>query len=68
MEKNWVKIYATTQAYKADITQAVLADHDIETILMNKQDSAYISIGEVELYANRENVIKAKHLINEHDL
>ena len=68
MEKNWVKVYATTQSYKADITKAVLADHDIESVIMNKQDSAYISIGEVELYTTREDVVKAKHLIEKHDL
>ena len=68
MENNWVKVYSTNQLYQAEITKAVLKDHDIDTVILNKQDSAYVPIGEVELYATKDNALKASHLIQKHEL
>ncbi len=64
MEKDWVNVFTTNQAYLAEMIKDVLADNDIQAVIMNKQDSAYITIGDIEIYVKAENVIKAKFLIN----
>ena len=66
MEENLVHIYSSGQPYKAEMAKQMLADHNIQCFLVNKQDSAY-KFGEVELYVNRDDVIRAKMLIQEFD-
>ena len=61
---NWAKIYTTTAAYKAEIAKDVLEQEDIQSVIVDKKDSAYGVFGEIELYVQRENVIKAKHILN----
>jgi len=46
------------------MAKQMLADHNIQCFLVNKQDSAY-KFGEVELYVYRDDVIRAKKLIQE---
>jgi len=48
------------------MARQMLADHNIHAFLVNKQDSAY-KFGVVELYVNRDDVIRAKKLIQEFD-
>ena len=59
-----VHIFSSGQAYKATLVKHMLADHNIQSFLVNKQDSAY-KFGVVELYVNRDDVIRAKKLIQE---
>lgn len=62
-EENWQMIYASRFDHKAEIVKAVLEDNDIEVVLINKKDSAYL-FGEVEVYVKPVDVIKAKMIIN----
>ena len=62
MEKNWVSIFSTEQPYLADIARLVLDENNISSIVMNKKDSFY-KIGEVDLYVNRDQALRAKNLI-----
>lgn len=66
MEDNLVQIYSSGQPYTAEMVRQMLADHNIQCFLVNKQDTAY-KFGEVELYVNRDDVIRAKMLIQEFD-
>jgi hypothetical protein len=50
MEKDWVKIYTSQDALKASIIKAVLNDHHIDVVQLNKKDSSYLTFGEIELY------------------
>ena len=62
MEKDWVNIYSSTQANDIEIMKAVLADNDILAIDINKKDSSYL-FGEIEVYVNRNDALKAKQII-----
>jgi hypothetical protein len=66
VEPNLVYIYSSGQPYQAELVKQMLTDHNIQSFLVNKQDSAY-KFGEVELYVNRDDVIRAKKLIQEFD-
>jgi len=66
MEPNLVHIFSSGEPYKAEMAKQMLTDHNIQSFLVNKQDSAY-KFGVVELYVDRDNVIRAKKLIQEFD-
>ena len=66
METNMVHIFSSGQPFKTEMARQMLTDHNIQSFLVNKQDSAY-KIGVVELYVNRDDVIRAKKLIQEFD-
>ena len=66
MEANLVHIFSSGQPYKTEMARQMLTDHNIQSFLVNKQDSAY-KIGVVELDVNRDDVIRAKKLIQEFD-
>ena len=64
MSDNWVAIYSTNQLYEAEMAKDMLADNEIECVIMNKQDSTY-RFGEIEVCVPTEEVFKAKQLIIE---
>lgn len=63
MEKDWVIAYESKQEYLADIARTVLSDNDIESVIINKKDSLYNSFGDIEVYVNRDNLIRAKQIL-----
>ncbi len=65
MEENWVSIYTSSFPHSAELFKAKLAESNIESIIINNQDSFYKTIGDVELYVERDNVIPAMRIINE---
>jgi hypothetical protein len=64
LNDNWIKIYSTTEIHKAELIKALLQDNDILCVIVNTQDSLYKSIGDAGLYVERDNVIKAKYIID----
>ncbi|MCP4124271.1 MAG: DUF2007 domain-containing protein [Bacteroidetes bacterium] len=68
-QSNWARVYTTQAPYKAEITKDVLEDEGIQSVVVDKQDTAYGGVfGEIELYVRREDVIKAKHIIDKKEL
>jgi len=63
MENDWVIAYESKQEYLAEIARTVLSDNDIESVIINKKDSAYNSFGDIEIYVNRDNLIRAKQIL-----
>jgi len=63
MEKDWVIAYESKQEYLAEIARAVLSDNDIESVIINKKDSIYNSFGDIEVYVIRDNLIRAKQIL-----
>jgi len=62
-QQNWAKIHTTNVEYKAEIAKDLLENEGITCVIMDKKDSAYGAFGELELYVQRENVLKAKHIL-----
>jgi type III secretory pathway lipoprotein EscJ len=63
MEKNWVKIYKSTNFYQSEIVKQMLLQHHIEAVMMNKQDSSYLNFGDVEVYVHNEDFNHAIELL-----
>lgn len=64
MLDNWAVIYTTNKLYEAEMIRNILADNDIECVIMNKQDSNY-GFGDIEVCVPVENILTAKQLILE---
>ncbi|MFZ4740676.1 MAG: hypothetical protein ACOYLE_05885 [Bacteroidales bacterium] len=56
-------IYTSHQLYEIELIRGMLLDNDIESYIVNKQDSSYL-IGNIELYISIDNIMKAKQLIS----
>ena len=63
MDKDWIKVYSDTFEPKVEMLRIQLQNAGIAALVLNQKDSAHVHIGEVELFVKRDNVIKAKHLI-----
>lgn len=59
----WKKVYASVDLFDAELIRTKLIDSGIECKSLNKQDSAYL-FGEIELYVQAEEVVKAKYIIS----
>jgi hypothetical protein len=59
MEKNWVKIFSSSNFYQSEIVKQVLIRHHIDTVLLNKQDSSHRAFGDIEVYIHQEDFSKA---------
>jgi hypothetical protein len=63
MEKDWVKIRTYTDVVESELTKQMLIEHEINAIILNKQDSSYF-FGRLELYVQGDQVERAEELIN----
>lgn len=66
MEKNWICIYRSISIQDVELIRSILEDNNIEAVVLNKQDSSYPCIGEIELYVPKESFTEARSLI-EHE-
>jgi len=62
MEGKWIRVYSSSDAFRVEMLRGLLAEKDIEGIIVNKKDSAYL-FGEVELYVNVEDAFMANQII-----
>ncbi|MCH2214434.1 MAG: DUF2007 domain-containing protein [Flavobacteriales bacterium] len=62
---NWVKVYSSTILQNVEILRHLLRENGIEGIVMNRQDSAYVTIGEIDLMVKGPDVLRAKRIITE---
>ncbi|MFP4556310.1 MAG: putative signal transducing protein [Bacteroidales bacterium] len=64
-KKDWSMVFTTNVPYQAEIAKQMLGNNGIEAIIVDKQDSAYPSIGEAEIYVAKKWEEKAKKLIQD---
>ncbi len=63
MEKNWVRIYASSNYYQSEMVKQVLAGNHIDTVIINKQDSSHRTFGDIEVYIHQEDFSSAIEII-----
>ena len=64
MEEQWVQVYSTSQLYQAEMLKALLTEENIPAIEINKQDSSYLSFGDIQIHVPATDIIKAKQIVN----
>ena len=63
-EQEWIKVFETTKMHQALIVQSALQAHEIESVILNKQDSSYITLGEIHVMVKLEDSIDAIEIID----
>ncbi len=66
--ENWKCVYTTNQVYKAEAVKDLLAEGNIEAVIVDKKDSAYTVFGEVELFVQPEDENMAIELVKGFDI
>lgn len=59
MEKNWVKIFTSSNLYQSEIVKQVLTGHQIDAVLLNRQASSHQAFGDIEVYIHQEDFSQA---------
>ena len=62
---NYRLVFKSNQAYLVEIMAAKLRADGLHVFVINKKDSSYNAFGEIELYVNAEDVVRAKYIINQ---
>ena len=65
---DWIKVYSSAQVYKCNILKAVLDEYNIAYRELNKKDSSYVFMGEMEIYVPAADEIFARLLITQNKL
>lgn len=62
LNNEWVIIFSSKKIYEIEHIQIILEEENIESHIINKQDSSYL-IGEAELYVKSTDLEKAITII-----
>ena len=68
MNEQWEKIYSSISPPRVELLRSLLENEGIPAVIVNKQDSMYVMIGEVELYTTRDHILKAKNIISKTEM
>ncbi|MBT4774374.1 MAG: DUF2007 domain-containing protein [Crocinitomicaceae bacterium] len=63
MNDNWTLVFESSFEHICQTIKSMLEQNGIETIVLNKKDSMVQSIGTIELYVQKDDVIVTKRLI-----
>ena len=69
MERNWTKIFRSTNPIEVEIIKQMLEENKITSIIMNQQDSAYnMSFGGyIDLYVEESFIKEASELLEKNN-
>ena len=67
MEKNWIKIFSSTNPIEVEILKQMLKENGIISIDINQQDSSYNMFGRIILYVQDKFVENATKLIEKNN-
>lgn len=67
MTNDWIKVFTSTDAMKAELVKQVLIENNIEAVILNKQGHPY-PIGEVEVYVQPEHASEANAIVGQSDI
>jgi len=62
--QDWKKIFSSTQLAASSMVMGILNENEIPAKTLNKQDSSYVFLGEVEVYVPLDMFEKAKALLS----
>lgn len=64
MIENWEKVLTTPLPYRAELAKALLAENEIDAVVVNKKSSSYPPFGSVDVYVPTEHAIIAKLILD----
>ncbi|MGD9557348.1 MAG: DUF2007 domain-containing protein [Mangrovibacterium sp.] len=63
MEKDFVKVYSSSDPYQADIAHDVLDENGIQSVVMDQHDTMFPSVGEIDIYVHQDDEAAALELL-----
>ncbi len=69
MQKGWTCVYVSDKVHQVEMIRAILRENEIDSVILDKRDSVYITVGDIEVYVPEKNAILARVIIeqNQHD-
>ena len=67
-EKNWELVLRDPDPVKVNLAEGILKQNDIVSHVVNNSNSAIPSIGEIELYARKEDAEAAKKILEDAEM
>ena len=61
--ENWTCIHKDASLFNAEVMKGALDAEQIPCVIINKQDTSYLTFGYVELHVQNDFVEKAKQLL-----
>lgn len=68
MGNDWVTVYSSIALHNVELLKHLLAERNVDSVILNQQDSFYKTIGEISLLVHRDNIILAKRIISDSEL
>lgn len=65
MRQNWYLLYSTLSLPQASIIKGMLEENGIPVMIVNKQSSSYISLGDIEVYVPDDLKNTARQLLDQ---
>lgn len=62
---DWQKVFSDQLQHRVEIVRSVLHDSGINSVIINKKNSAFNNFGSFELQVERDNIIKALKIIDD---
>ena len=62
--QDWKKVFSSSQLSASSMVMGILNENEIPAKTLNKQDSSYVFLGEVEVYVPLDLYEKAQTLIS----
>lgn len=63
--EGWVLIRSFRDIFTAEIARQTLLNANVEAVVVNKRDSSYVTLGDVELYVEPASVAMANELLKD---
>ncbi|HRF80547.1 MAG TPA: DUF2007 domain-containing protein [Flavobacteriales bacterium] len=60
---NWTPIHTARDRHEAEVLRGRLEAHDIPAVVMDQRSSVYPSMGAIQVLVDRDDVLRAIHLI-----
>ena len=65
---NWKKVFSSSQLAIASMVSGILMEQKIQTNVLNKIDSCYVFLGEVEVYVAAADYENAMRIVKDFQL
>ncbi|MGE4586807.1 MAG: DUF2007 domain-containing protein [Mangrovibacterium sp.] len=63
MEKDFVDVYSTSDAYQAGMARDLLEANGIRSVILSHRDSVFPSLGETAVYVHEKEKEKAREIL-----
>lgn len=66
--KDWFQIFKTSDYAQANIIKGMLEENEVPVVILNKQDSSYLTFGYLEIYVPVALQFTAQELLNKESM